>query len=170
MLPITNYYKSAMMTAVLILTISAINAAAATFTVTNTNDSGAGSLRQAILDANSAATVDEVVFDASFNLPRTITLASVIQISPAASVDTLTITGPGANLLTITKPTAAGSRALFNGDNGDPADTTTITGINFSDSVGGAIDNRSILIVSNCTFTNIVSTVSGTAIDRKSVV
>src|SRR5437868_13766719 len=32
----------------------AANAGAATFTVTNTNDSGAGSLRQAILDADAA--------------------------------------------------------------------------------------------------------------------
>jgi parallel beta-helix repeat protein len=35
---------------------------AATFTVTNTNDSGAGSLRQAILDANGAAGADVIVF------------------------------------------------------------------------------------------------------------
>jgi hypothetical protein len=39
----------------------------ATFTVTNTNDSGAGSLRQAVLDANAAAGADTIVFDASFN-------------------------------------------------------------------------------------------------------
>ncbi|MBP6214389.1 MAG: VCBS repeat-containing protein [Pyrinomonadaceae bacterium] len=149
---------------VVMAAIAEVNAA--TFTVTNINDTGAGSLRQAVLDANAAATADTIVFDASFGVPRTIVLATTIQISPAASVDTLTITGPGANLLTITKPTAAGSRALFVGLNGTPADTTTITGINFSDHVGGAIDNRSILNISNCTFTNIVSTVSGTAISN----
>jgi parallel beta-helix repeat protein len=37
-------------------------AAAATFTVTNTNDSGAASLRQAILDANAAAGIDTIAF------------------------------------------------------------------------------------------------------------
>jgi hypothetical protein len=38
-------------------------AGADTFTVTNTNDSGAGSLRQAILDANAAAGMDTIVFN-----------------------------------------------------------------------------------------------------------
>ncbi len=37
-------------------------AEAATFTVTNTNDSGAGSLRQAILDANANPGADTIVF------------------------------------------------------------------------------------------------------------
>ena len=41
---------------------AAVRAPAATFTVTNTNDSGAGSLRQAILDANAAAGPDTIVF------------------------------------------------------------------------------------------------------------
>ena len=36
---------------------------AATFTVTNTNDSGAGSLRQAILDANGNGGVDTIAFN-----------------------------------------------------------------------------------------------------------
>ena len=40
---------------------------AATFTVINTNDSGAGSLRQAILDANASAGLDDI----DFNIPTT---------------------------------------------------------------------------------------------------
>ena len=39
--------------------------AAATFTVTNTSDSGAGSLRQAITDANNAAGADTIAFNVS---------------------------------------------------------------------------------------------------------
>src|SRR5437868_13649817 len=44
--------------------LSALRAplAAATFTVINTNDSGAGSLRQAILDANANAGADTIAF------------------------------------------------------------------------------------------------------------
>ncbi len=36
--------------------------APATFTVVNANDSGAGSLRQAILDANAAGGADDIAF------------------------------------------------------------------------------------------------------------
>src|SRR5437899_9242072 len=59
-------------------------------TVTNTNDSGAGSLRQAIADANHDDTID---FDAS--VTGTITLTSG-QLLVNHSV---TISGPGANVL-----------------------------------------------------------------------
>jgi hypothetical protein len=48
-----------------LLTISASAALGATFTVTNTNDAGAGSLRQAILDANGAAGLDTIAFNVS---------------------------------------------------------------------------------------------------------
>src|SRR6185503_13421975 len=66
--------------AILFLTIAGfagLSAQASTFTVINTNDSGAGSLRQAIIDANTHPGFDEV----KFNIPglggvRTITLAS----------------------------------------------------------------------------------------------
>lgn len=65
---------------VILLTLS-VSAAPTTFTVTNTNDSGAGSLRQAILDANAngnPADMDVI----SFNIPggdvHTITPATVL--------------------------------------------------------------------------------------------
>ena len=52
---------------VLALGIAAMPSAAlaATYTVTNTNDSGPGSLRQAILDANAAAGLDTIAFNVS---------------------------------------------------------------------------------------------------------
>lgn len=49
---------------------------AATFTVTNTNDSGAGSLRQAITDANASAGADQIDFNIAGVGPHTITLAT----------------------------------------------------------------------------------------------
>lgn len=82
-----------------IVAVSTATISAATFTVTNTNDSGAGSLRQAILDANSAAGADTIVFDSSFNVPRTIALTSGrLLITNGGG---LTINGPGASLLTV---------------------------------------------------------------------
>jgi hypothetical protein len=76
----------------------------AVFTVTNTNDSGPGSLRQAVLDANVNNVEDTIVFDAAvFNVPRTIVLTTgeiVIQPDDASGTARIvTIIGPGANLL-----------------------------------------------------------------------
>ncbi|MDP3522336.1 MAG: DUF4347 domain-containing protein [Hydrogenophaga sp.] len=50
----------------------------ATYTVTNTNDSGAGSLRQAIQDANASAGADVIDFNIAGTGTHTITLASVL--------------------------------------------------------------------------------------------
>ena len=72
-----------------------IPAWAATFTVINTNDSGAGSLRQAINDANAASGADTIVFNLS-GCPCTITLRSTL-----ITRDDVTINGPGARNLTI---------------------------------------------------------------------
>ena len=47
----------------LIVSLTASPLFAATFTVTNTADSGAGSLRQAILDANANPGADTIAFD-----------------------------------------------------------------------------------------------------------
>jgi hypothetical protein len=55
---------------------------AATLVVTNTNDSGAGSLRQAILDANASAGTDTI----TFNIPD----SGVKTISPVSSLPTIT--------------------------------------------------------------------------------
>ncbi len=49
--------------AIVAFALAATAAPAATFTVTNTGDSGAGSLRQAILDANGAAGLDAIAFN-----------------------------------------------------------------------------------------------------------
>jgi hypothetical protein len=65
---------------------------AATFTVTNINDSGAGSLRQAVTDANNAAGADIINFDqAVFNRDGRdfLTLQSEISIT-----SDLTVNGP----------------------------------------------------------------------------
>jgi hypothetical protein len=59
-----------------------MSASAATFVVTNTNDSGPGSLRQAILDANADAVADQI----AFNIPGT----GVHTINPTFTLPTVT--------------------------------------------------------------------------------
>lgn len=51
---------------------------AATYTVINTNNTGAGSLRQAITDANLAAGADNIVFNIPGAAPHTITLSTAL--------------------------------------------------------------------------------------------
>lgn len=58
------------------LLFSVLFSIAATFTVTNTNDSGLGSLRQAILDANATPGADVIVFNITGSGPFVITPAT----------------------------------------------------------------------------------------------
>ncbi len=53
---------------------------AAAYTVTITADTGAGSLRQAILDANASAGTDTITFNIGGTLPYIITLASDLPV------------------------------------------------------------------------------------------
>ena len=66
---------------------------AAMFTVTNLNNDGAGSLRQAVIDANAAAGADTVVFQSG--LTGTITLTGADS-DIEFYFDGLDIRGPGA--------------------------------------------------------------------------
>lgn len=71
-----------------IIALSLSSAHAATFTVTNLNDSGPGSLRQAILDANNALGADTIIFQGS-------ALVGVLRtVGGLLITDTLTILGP----------------------------------------------------------------------------
>ncbi|CAN5203459.1 hypothetical protein BH11ACT4_BH11ACT4_01190 [soil metagenome] len=73
---------------------------AATFTVTDPGDSGPGTLRQAILDANALAGPDNITFALAGPSPHIITLATVL---PDIVTD-LTITGLGEADLIIDSP------------------------------------------------------------------
>jgi Ca2+-binding RTX toxin-like protein len=71
------------------------SADAATFTVSNLNDSGGGSLRQAILDANATPGADQVTFQST--LSGQITLGSQLP----NLTDPVDISGPGADKLSV---------------------------------------------------------------------
>jgi predicted outer membrane repeat protein len=82
----------------------------ATFVVSNINDSGSGSLRAALDLANANADADLINFDASvFNVPRTINLAN--SSGELSVTNSVTINGPGANLLTVRR--ISGATNLF---------------------------------------------------------
>lgn len=107
-------------------------AQAADFTVTNLNDAGPGSLRQAILDANAAPSADRVLFQSS--LSGTITLTT----GELAISDSVQILGPGPGNLTISGNGA--SRILYSYPLSPKA--VTVSGlalINGAGTTGGAI-------------------------------
>ena len=97
------------------VTATTTAAGAATFTVTNTDDAGAGSLRQAILDANGNVGPDIIDFGPA--AAGTITLADHL---PHVS-DDVDIQGPGADVLTV-------DGAGFNLFGFDDGTTSTISG------------------------------------------
>ncbi|HWB54199.1 MAG TPA: LamG-like jellyroll fold domain-containing protein, partial [Tepidisphaeraceae bacterium] len=127
-------------------------------TVTNTADDGRpGSLRWAIGQANAAGGNQTIVFDPSLTAdgPATIALSG----SPLDLHDTsgtLTIDGPGANLLTID---AGGTSGVFTVDTAATIEGLTIT--DGSDLRGGGIDNGSALIVEDCTISGNHATYDG---------
>ena len=103
-------------------------AGAATFTVSNLNDSGAGSLRQAITDANVASGADTIDFGPG--VTGTITLGSDFpQIT-----ESLTIVGPGSETLALS---GAGSHHVFSLDTGGNG-TVSLSGVTVTNSVGAA--------------------------------
>jgi hypothetical protein len=82
---------------------SALFAAAAlvsatTYTVTSTADAGAGSLRQAILDANANAGPDTIAFNIAGSGVHTITLSSLLApLTSPVTIDAYTQSGASAN-------------------------------------------------------------------------
>ena len=152
---------------------------AATLTVTTISDSGDGSLRQTITDANPG---DAIIFDSSLN-GQTITLAS----TPLTIAKDLTISGPGAATLTISgngtiQPFLVNAGVNFTLQNltianGAAANggalaatataTTTITGCAFTNNNatgnGGAINAAGIMTISDTLFSG-DSAVQGGAI------
>jgi len=110
-------------------------AEAANFTVDNLGDSGPGTLRQAVLDANAAAGPDVIVFDES--LVGTIVLTT----GDIDITDSVTIQGPGADVITVSGNNASRIFYLYNA--ADAANDVVISGLTLTDGFdvgqGGAI-------------------------------
>src|SRR6476646_9170917 len=130
------------------LCLIALSTHAATITVTNTNDSGAGSLRQALADAVNG---DAINFDPSLN-GQAITLTS----SQLLVNKSITIAGPGADQLSVQRSTTLGTpefRILYVSS----GNTVTISGLRISrgyipSDFGGGIYNAqtSVLTLNSC--------------------
>jgi predicted outer membrane repeat protein len=135
------------------------HAGAATITVTNLNDAGAGSLRAAVEQANAASGGDIIQFQAG--LTGTISLASEIRIS-----DTLEIAGPGAGRIIID---GAGATRLFKVQHagGNPA-TATFSGLTLAHGhadEGGAIwSNGDPVVVRGCILSDNLADARGGAV------
>ena len=110
---------------------------AASFEVTNLNDAGAGSLRQAVLDANAAAGPDVITFQSG--LSGTILLTT----GQLTITDSVHIQGPGAAVLTVDGNNS--SRIFYLYNSADAANDVTISGLTLTNghaSQGGAISAR----------------------------
>ncbi len=119
------------------------------YQVSFTTDSGGGSLRSAMIQANQYG--GSII---AFSTSGVITLASPL---PAIS-DDVQILGPGANVLTVSGYFANRVFQL------DPAATATIAGLTIADgsaSSGGGIFNAGTLTVTNCSLSGNSAQVGG---------
>lgn len=137
---------------------------AATITVTNTNDSGAGSLRQAIIDAASG---DTISFKISLSGNNCTGGACTIMLTSGELLinKNLTISGPGASLLTVQRSGVNGNFRIFDIASGNF--NVTISGVSilngFGPGNGGGILNSigSTLTVTGCIIFNNTSFTNG---------
>jgi hypothetical protein len=120
-----------------------------TFTVSSTADDGsAHTLRSAIDQANEGNQADTIVFSGLFDAPQTITLTlGPLTLTNSA---TTTITGPGANLLSVS---GAGKSRVFDVE----AATAAISGLTITggeNSIGAGVRNSAgTLNLTDCTIT-----------------
>jgi parallel beta-helix repeat protein/predicted outer membrane repeat protein len=120
--------------------------------VTNNNNAGAGSLRQAVLDANNLVGFDVITFDPTFfGSAKTITLTS----GEMSITEAVAIFGPGAKFATVS---GNNSSRIFNSVFAPSGSAITIAGLTLSNGKaanhGGAIlGGDEHIVLQNCVFT-----------------
>ncbi len=120
----------------------------ATFNVSNTNDSGLGSLRQAIEDANAATGLDTIKFDNNLSGQKIILTSGELKIT-----DDLSIKGLGSDLLTVSGNNASRVLRIDDGDFSNEIDVTldglTITEGTTTDNGGGILNTENLTILNS---------------------
>ena len=133
-------------------------AEAATFTVTSTADSGAGSLRDALAAASDG---DTIQFDAALN-GQTISLTSGELV-----VNTnIAISGPGSNLLTISRSAQAANFRIFHVLIGHTVIIQRLTITGGFDYGGGIFNDNANLTISSCIIRDNAAPLQGGGIEN----
>jgi hypothetical protein len=122
----------------------AIPAHAAIIPVTNTNDSGPGSLRQALAVANNGDTIDATVISGAITLTSGVLLVD----------KSVTINGPGADMLAVDGNATSRVFQIASGE------TVTISGFTIRNghagTTGGGVDNENnaTVTITSCTISS----------------
>jgi parallel beta-helix repeat protein len=137
----------------------------AIITVTNANDNGAGSFRQAVIDANATTDADTIVFDTAgvFATPQTINLETALP-DIVAGGGALTITGTGVNNLTIRRSaTAATTFRVFTSTAGtaNPLTMTDFTVSGGSTASGAGLNATGTVFLDRMRITGNSTTAAG---------
>lgn len=130
----------------------ASTANAATYTVTNTADSGAGSLRQAITDANANGGADTIEFNIVGAGPHTITIGAteLPEITGPTNIDATTQTDSSCGTLVPTLPSASNTPHNLQ----IVLDGSSITWINYEQGILHFVDGSEGSSVSGISFIN----------------
>jgi hypothetical protein len=160
-----KFVRSNIVTCLLLFSIATLSLNAATYVVSITADSGAGSLRQAILDANAAGGGDI----RTTGLRGTITLASDLPVITASvnilgpGTDALTVSGSNSFTIfslnagttnTLSNLTVANAYAQDTPGSGGIPENCVFLNCNSFDSDGGAVFNSGKLEMANCRIAN----------------
>ena len=127
----------------LFLCVVALPIQADTITVTNTNDSGPGSLHQALADASDGDTID-------FAVTGTIGLTSGELLVDKS----ITISGPGADTLAINGNASSRVFHISSGKTVSISGLTITNGIASGDNGGGILNDHATLTVNNSTISD----------------
>lgn len=140
-----------------------VPARAATFTVTNLNDSGAGSLRDAFTQSNITGGTNAITFSAG--LTGTITLTSGALLT--SNNNNVSVVGPGANVLTVSGNNAS---RVFDIRIGTTFSVSGLTIANGRSDYGAGISNDSghTVTVTNCVISGNGASVNGGGINNNS--